>query len=296
MLPSWSAPPAASRPSASQKALSTSVASTSTRRSSDGCWTTLPGDSGDLDLTNPAESGRPCSPASGLHRSERDTIHRCRHRHRCHRRPASDDRPTHQGGIRGHDSAGPTGHCRCTTRALRSANISPAELTTFVLVGGSSRIPLVTETLTSSVPPSGRPQHPPETRHRPRCHPHPADPDRQQQRPLAPVLPVALSTARHVAQPSVVPLTQPWASPTPPPDAPSVAPPPSPADTVAAQLPTEIIDTDAASRSEATANRRRHRPAVWVDTFGADFAGRCSVVPVRATARSGSIFGDSAAS
>ena len=83
-------------------------------------------------------------------------------------RPA-DRGPPHPGRVRGDDPAGAArdGRRRCAGRSRRPAS-TPDDLKAVLLVGGSSRIPLVAELVARRARPPGRRRRPPEARRRPR--------------------------------------------------------------------------------------------------------------------------------
>lgn len=152
----------------------------------------------------------------------------------------------------------------CTSRALRSANVKPADLTTFVLVGGSSRIPLVTETLTSTFRrPVARNTHPKHDIALGAARTLP-DPARQQQGHRGPMTPLPVPQGRQTTNPPS-PVTQPWIPPTSPSVQPSAAlplaaEPRSLPHVEAEQLPTEVIHVDTTNGGQERAQEAATQP------------------------------------
>ena len=116
----------------------------------------------------PRRTGRAGSAAAGLHRRERGPVHRRRHRADVGRRPVSDDRPTHQVRVRGHDSAGTTGDHRVHLPGAAFRERQPGRADHLCPGRRVVADPAGHRNAHLNVPPSRRPQHPPETRHRPR--------------------------------------------------------------------------------------------------------------------------------
>ena len=141
--------------SARRRASSTSAASTSTRRCSGTCsarWTAAPGRSTTTDLpavTALARLRRDCVEAKEALSSDTETAIPVEPARR------HDDRAADARRVRGHAPAGDRrDRVARTRRVLRSAGLEPADLAAIVLVGGSSRIPLVSQLLSAEF---GRP-------------------------------------------------------------------------------------------------------------------------------------------
>ena len=145
---SWRRPRAGSRSSDLPTGSSTSAASTSTRRSSSTSsrWSPTSCRARTRTTRSPRLAG---APAPGVRGRQGGTVERPRGDHLGVESGADDVAEADPPGARGPHLLTAARHAGRDERALRSAHLTAADLTTIVLVGGSSRIPLVSHLLQS---------------------------------------------------------------------------------------------------------------------------------------------------
>ena len=108
-----------------------------------------------LDGNDPVVRSGIAPPSRRLHRRQGGVVGRQRGGDPGDAAGAADAGPAHPARVRGHDPAGPARDGRrCSRRAIELAGVTAADLSAVVLAGGSSRIPLVAEMVSSAL---GRP-------------------------------------------------------------------------------------------------------------------------------------------